>query len=1235
MFRPISSILDGYIDEFRISDTARYTADFTPSTTAFTSDANTQLLIHSDTTDDGVTFTDSSSNAHAITVVGDLQHSSAQYKFGNSSIAFDGSGDYISIPDHADIQFGTSDFTIEFWFRTNGTGNSYAWELAHKGPPGTDSLNWWLGNNGSQAALQVFTDAGTVDLRGGPNLADQQWHHLALVRNGSSWAHYADGTAIDTQTLSGSVRLATGSPFNLGVCNANGAGDFNGHMDELRISNTARYTSNFTPSTTAFTDDEYTKYLIHSDSVSQVFTDSSSNAHTITAAGDTTHRKLDSGIGATSMYFDGNGDEIYIPHSDELAAPSGDFTMEFWFRPNTRHQAGLMSVGNTTTSGQLSWCFLMLSSGYISFYTHLGGAYVPVPSPADSIRAQQWNHVAAVRSGNTLTCYMNGVAGTPVTNSGAFTNYNTALRIGNESNGIEDYAGYIDEVRISNVARYTSNFTPSTTAFESDINTLVLIHSDAGQTHIGQGVGTPIGNMTDKGGLAASFDGNKDQQYADNSVCENGNGPAYIGKDWGSGVTKTITGIKTWGNRDSGYGGIGAATSMFVYGSNSLPSGTTDGTLIATLYENAADVNAINPLEFLSGFDTTTAYRYHWLTITTPSVPTAQILMSEVEFYEGVGATTVFTDSSGLSGGLGHDSSGNGNHFTTNNISSHDQVKDHPTTNFCTLNPIAGADSITYSESNLTASSAWYEGGHQRKAFGTFSIPLSGKWYWEWSGDGRPHSGFGTAHSQPGSPSWPEQYLVNLYPTGSYVVEGGALVTDNQPITGITANPGDIYGVAVDRDTDVCEWFVNGVSVGSFTMNAANRTEHLFPNAGDGASNHSSTQQFNFGQDSTFGGIISAGGNLDANGRGDFKYSVPAGHLALCSANLPEPTVKPKEQFSSILYTGTGGAQSITGVGFSPDLTILKRRSGISKSWMWTDTVRGAGKYLQSDGSGAENNDIQTVNSFDADGITLGTASPQQFNDSGAPHVLYSWKAGTSVSGNTSGSGTSKTYSGTVNASAGFSIIKYTGNGTAGHTIPHHLGAEPDMMIIKGNEDTNDWYVYGSPLGNTKGMQLSNTGAANTTNEYWDNTSPTSTVFTTSFNAGNNRSNFAHIAYCFRNIEGYSKIGTFGGGTPSIQPFIYCGFNPSFVMIKSTNRTAPWIVIDNARDSQNAVSKMMYMNDTTTELTSHPGGASLFDFTSSGFKLRGPHGDGDINTSNGEYMYVAFAETPFKYSNAQ
>jgi hypothetical protein len=589
--------VDGYYDQIRISNVARYSATFTPSTTQFTSDANTKLLIHgdaiaavantgsenvyrasgeyvasgaqtsdsntkllihSDTTDGSSTFVDSS-GTHTIGVVGNLQHSTAQYKFGGSSIAFDGTGDYISIPDHADIQFGSSDFTIEFWFRTNGTGNSYAWELAHKGSPGSDSLNWWLGNNGSQAALQVFTDAGTVDLRGGPNLADQQWHHLALVRNGSSWAHYADGTAIDTQTLSGTVRPASGSPFNLGVCNANGAGDFNGHMDEVRISNSARYTANFTPSsaiheiisttatatgsllsTTSTADSTVSKatgIMLYKDGegTNTIGTDlkayfsadngsnwteaasygspttfdgttkviplgettmsntgtavklkaawanqqaSSGSAKIISPIGNASHSSSQVKVGSSSMYFDGSSTTgVYTTAtSSDWAWGTGDFTAECWINP-TSISGDPMILGNsygTYSSTSTLWRLYVNASGGNKL--KYGVANQILLTSTASISTSTWTHIALSRQSGTSRMYINGVQDGTVSDTVNLSGVREFF-LGNGFDGT-DWNGYIDEVRISNTARYTANFTPSTTAFTSDANTVLLIHSN-------------------------------------------------------------------------------------------------------------------------------------------------------------------------------------------------------------------------------------------------------------------------------------------------------------------------------------------------------------------------------------------------------------------------------------------------------------------------------------------------------------------------------------------------------------------------------------------------------------------------------------------------------------------------------------------------------------------------------------------------------------------------------------
>jgi hypothetical protein len=622
-----------------------------------------------------------------------------------------------------------------------------------------------------------------------------------------------------------------------------------------------------------------------------------------------------------------------------------------------------------------------------------------------------------------------------------------------------------------------------------------------------------------------------------------------------------------------------------------------------------------------------------------------------IEYTGSHGSTGFYLDFSNSSS-LGNDASANSNHFTLNNITSSDQVKDSPTNNFCTMNPLdnyyAGS---TFSQGNL---GLFITGSAQPTNTATFGM-TSGKWYWEVrqgvsgaGGGGISYLGYlgiagslGDASNNQLGENY-DHYSLYAYSTAGRNVWHNS--TWYSYGTDITYTNGDIISMALDLDNNKMYWAKNGSYVNSgnpagnsngFSVLAPSATSlgAYFPAAGDG---HSSSENFmfNFGQDGTFAGNVTAGGNSDDNDIGNFKYAPPAGFLSLCTANLAEPAVIPSEHFNTVLYTGTGGARSITGVGFQPDLHWLKIRAGESKSHMITDAVRGAGKYWQSDSGGAENNDIGTVASFDADGWSFGGSTPNQFNYSGRTYVAWNWKAGTSVSSNTSGSGTAKAYTTSYNADAGFSITKYEGNGTAGHTIPHHLGAEPDMIIVKNRVGGDSAYVYSSVVGNTQGLQLSNAGAANTTSAYWNNVSPTSSVWTVASNSGNNSNGSDYIAYCFRNIEGYSKVGSYIGNGSTDGAFVYCGFRPQFLLIKPINYGDGWKMWDTTRGAQNGRYNQyppgdLKPNQTNTENFST---SFNFDFVSNGFKWRGS--DNSVNGGY-EYLFYAIAEQPFKHTNAR
>ena len=319
------------------------------------------------------------------------------------------------------------------------------------------------------------------------------------------------------------------------------------------------------------------------------------------------------------------------------------------------------------------------------------------------------------------------------------------------------------------------------------------------------------------------------------------------------------------------------------------------------------------------------------------------------------------------------------------------------------------------------------------------------------------------------------------------------------------------------------------------------------------------------------------------------------------------------------LYTGNSSTQTISGVGFQPDLTWIKVRDGTYWHQL-TDSVRGNNYQIASNSNGTGGSSSTGITSWNSDGFALG--SNTDFNNNSYSFVSWNWKAGTAVSGNTGGSGTAKTYTGSVNATAGFSIIKYTGNGTLGHTIPHHLGVAPSMMIIKITAgDTSDWYVYHKDLGNTGILFLSNTNAASNSNAYWNSTTPTSSSFTVGDQTGNNSNNNTFISYNFAEKQGYSKFGSFNSNTSTNDSFIYLGFKPNFFLVKSTTNTNPWIMFDGARNKSNPTNAKLYPNTNGAEDTEPD-----FDFLSNGVKLR-------ANFGANSFIYMAFAEAPLVGTN--
>ena len=341
------------------------------------------------------------------------------------------------------------------------------------------------------------------------------------------------------------------------------------------------------------------------------------------------------------------------------------------------------------------------------------------------------------------------------------------------------------------------------------------------------------------------------------------------------------------------------------------------------------------------------------------------------------------------------------------------------------------------------------------------------------------------------------------------------------------------------------------------------------------------------------------------------------------------PDALPTAHFSTKLYTGDGATTlAVSGVGFSPGMTWIKNRSAADDHTL-VDSVRGATKYLVSNDTDIEVDDSTFVASLDSDGFTVG--DDVVVNTSTENYVSWNWKTGTTFDPKTAGDIT--VASGSKNVTAGFSIVKYTGE-SATPTIGHGLSQAPEMIIIKNLVDSvplQDWAVFATSMDESHGMEL-NTTIARATFGDWDDTFPTSSVFKLGDGYSRvNQSGSDMVAYCFHSVEGYSKVGTVTGTAGSL--FVYMGFKPAFVMWKSSNSAQNWNIYDNKRPEFNPSYHLLEPN--TTDVESGDWTTNRVDIVSNGFNILST-GLNQLNGGSGyNYIYLAFAESPFKYSNAR
>ena len=566
------------------------------------------------------------------------------------------------------------------------------------------------------------------------------------------------------------------------------------------------------------------------------------------------------------------------------------------------------------------------------------------------------------------------------------------------------------------------------------------------------------------------------------------------------------------------------------------------------------------------------------------------------------------------------DQSGNNNDWNSEGgLTESDVMVDSPTNNFCTLNPLdMNIDNyaITVSEGNLQAAGP----SEGRSLRSTMGMP-SGKWYWEVC---TTVSGVYNVAGIAKNSSPLNAVLGNDANGYTMFSQSGAKFNNGSTSSyGSAWNAaGNICGIAFDADNGTLVFYVNNSSQGTaFTgLTSGDFLPALAVRTGKAV--------VNFGQDSSFAGNKTPQGNSDANGIGDFYYQPPSGFLSLCTKSLPSVDVIPSEHFNTVIYTGNGADNRVlSGVGFTPDLGIFKRRNGTGPSQFF-DTLRGATKQLRSDTTSAESTQSNKQKTFTSDGYTLGTDA--QINGSGGTYVAWNWKAGGSASSNSNGTITSQV---SANVDAGFSIVSYTGTGAIAATIGHGLASAPTMIIRKDRDTAVSWVVYHSSMGTGNGnlaLFLNTTSAQDGGQGYMNNTAPTASVFTQGDQSFVGVSGRDYISYCFHDVDGYSKVGSYVGNGNVNGPMLHLGFKPKFVIIRRSTEVGVWFMFDTERSPHNVMNSKLNANGSDAEDSDT---SWNIDFLSNGFKLRGNHVY--INSQNNPHIFIAFAENPFKHTNAR
>lgn len=830
----------------------------------------------------------------------------------------------------------------------------------------------------------------------------------------------------------------------------------------------------------------------------------------------------------TSTYagsFNGSSQLLSIPDNAVFTMGSGDFTIEAWVNFSASGRQIVVYQGDAGgTDSTISFYLERSSLNYLRIYV-VSGVTGYFATGTTVIPNNQWVHIAGVRNGNNLVCYLDGQQQATASVTGVTINDSTyPVQISGYGNGAATgliVNGSISNVRIvKGTAVYTSNFTPPTAALTAISGTSLLCLQSSSPTQDNSGNSLTITNV-------------------------------------GTVTTSTAT--------------------PFVANVTSDASGLNNGWI-------PSNINA-----------------------STPGSTYDSMIDSPTNYADG----------------------GNGRG------------------NYCTLNPIyiqSGNTSTTYgsmatlSDGNLSSVMA-----AGTNVYGTISpYSNSGKWYAECTASAVTTDLWIGMMSGDGN--------INR---ASYISKTSGVVVDNVSKSTAGFSAGNTIGIAIDTTAQTIQFYVNNSPVGSaYTWTGGwsyNEQFFCYTNAG-------ATVYWNFGQ------------------RG-FLYTPPSGYSAVNTQNLSTPTITNGAPYmAAVTYTGNGNAngdtQSIVasttnsgnnplGLTFQPDFVWTKDRTTAGTTsydyYLMDDSVRGAGIDVNSNTTAAEYSGNQ-ISAFGATGFTARrNTAYNQNNVNGITYVAWEWAAGgapttnnvagagnvpTSGSVIINGSSSTSALAGTLaatrisaNTNVGFSIVTYTGNGTLGATVAHGLSAAPSMIMFKNRTSAIDWAVYHISIGNTTAVSLNSAlPTYSPSTAYFNNTSPNATVFTIGNGTTVNTSTNNYVAYCWTPIAGFSAFGSYvGNGSATFDgPFIYTGFRPRYLLIKSsTQNPSNWVVLDTSRNTYNVANNYLMPSDPAVEAQ-----FNIADILSNGFKIKAPTGT-ITNNLNDTYLYAAFAENPFKIARAR